>query len=606
MRLPDRSTAVVLFSLSWWACGPADPSVGGALGDAGMGASDGRPADAGLGPADAGASPDLGNLDASVDDAGLPPDLASVGLSWSAPLELCNVWREGASLTDEVAAEAHVTLWPAARIALDPTRLRASVLGPTAIRRSAHGEGQWYVGEPAGPQLIRWGLRDVLGDPHLDATLVHSLGAAGAIVESIAMSARTGRPASVDWSDTLEVSFAYAPPGVAIERAVPLVPCRGAPHLEDAIEVLAGRGAMRDVTLIRSLRTLPPAEGSAPVHLSQMVVQLSDELDILALDGPLAQTYSAARHNHGEHSRYDFTRDPVNHSLFLAPEDGAERVPPGWTVERVDALDVGGAGPAQLEVVRLDTRDGQRATERIPTVTPRWRRVDDVDLARAAMASCAAPEVQAVGSAYDYLLQVVSCPGAGPLGRRVVLVAPVAFRHDARTVGERLTGAALTEEGRTLRVAVGQSVVELTDRDDAFMDLVVRDATGRVVTERPVEVERLVMPRPRDEQLAFSGPAGLEVEVARRWGAQGNGRSSVYAPLAIAVRFEGRRHRVEALDRLRYTSTHHNWHDVLEAEDGDLRLRWWVSRVDPPQGTFLRITHRDGRTLLPDTLLVDR
>lgn len=580
---------------------PPDPA-----GDAGGpgDASDAGPRD-GSRPDPDGSTPDVGRLDATIDEDDLPPALAALTPTWTTTLELCNAWREGADFADEHAAETHLSLRPAARTGLDATRLATAGLGTSMVRRGTGGGAQWFFDGTAPGQLIHWMISDDLGRPRLSAYVAHDLGAAGVLVELIHVTASDGRPATVDWSDEADVSFAYAPPGQGLDTALPLVPCVGRAELEDAVEVIAGRGATRDVTVVRGLRTRPAVAGSSAIHLERALVMVSDLPRLLTLEGPLAQTYAAEHHNWVEHSRYDFTRDPVTHALYLAPEDGAESAPPGIVVERVDVIGVGGS-PAQtpeLELVRLDTRDGLRSTERLPLEHERWARVDDVELLRAASAECAAPEARAVGSPYAHWLQLVTCAGPGPLGRRLVMAVPVTFPGEPGVVGERLVRPAITERGSTQVIAVGASTVELSVGESGFVTMVVRDAQGEPRAETLGELAPLELPRPRDEVHAFTGPAGLVVELARRWGAQGSGRSAVYAPLSLEVVHEGRRHRVEALDRLRYTSSHHNWHDVLVADDGELVFEWRVRRIDAPEGTFLRISRRDGSEVLAETLL---
>jgi hypothetical protein len=105
----------------------------------------------------------------------------------------------------------------------------------------------------------------------------------------------------------------------------------------------------------------------------------------------------------------------------------------------------------------------------------------------------------------------------------------------------------------------------------------------------------------------ISSDGALKVSVVRRYVAQGAGSSSIYAPVSLVVERGGIRRVIDAWDALDYTSTHHNWDDVLMAKDEGVTYRWEVHFDNGPLSYSLQATRDlDGSVVLPETELLQK
>jgi hypothetical protein len=542
--------------------------------------------------------------------AGTPLD--GIEVRFDSPLELCNEWREGQSFEEELASKLHVTIAPAERRSLDRGDLSIATITSGTIRRGLEASVQWQIDDLSpSSELIEWRVQDIGGTPYLTAAIAHDLGPAGVLVERFGVSRSSGDRRPVDYEQDVgrgEVSFFIRAEGEPDERAVLLTPCEGSPELEDAIEVIAAQGASRSAVVIRSLRTALALAGSAPIHLESAQIALSDRPgEIFAARGPFALIYAAEHHNWNEHSRIDFTKDIVMRELVIEPFEtgGQARLP--WMIERADI-----EGIARFDMVaptlRLVTRDlttGQRATEELMIGSRNWSRVDAVELAREYQNVCAQPVVEAIGETYNrHLFQVVHCPGSGALGYTVVAVVPVAFPEAIGEVGRRIQGSAIRDADGKVAVTIGANSLELRPSPPGSVIFAVRDSNGQMI-EEALSTPHLLDFSPAPDEVLFgeSEDGRVSVRLVRRWGGQGAGSSSIFAPVSFELRIQGTVHEVEALDRLDYESTHHNWNDTFRAETDELTLSW---HIELDRATVSARRKSDGTMVLPPTPVVMR
>lgn len=590
-----RALDLPLTLLIAWGCDGA-PLASSGLPD-GDRADVSSPSDASVLAVDAGSS-DAGEIDRSL--AGT--SLEGIRVDWAEPLELCDLWREGASLEEALSQKAHLTLQPERR-GLGRGELEAARLSGL-LRRGATAERQWAIDGGRRADRVEWRLEGPPEDTQLFARLEHDLGGGNILSEQLVVRRSAGDRRPVRFTTEgergfrPEVSF-WLRRGSESPGAF-LAPCRGFVGPEPAIEVLAAQTATQTVILLRHLWTEQQAEGSRPIFLERAEVMFQGLAEQEAR-GPLTLFYAAEHHNFDEHSRIDFTEDVVAREMTLEPWMRGESPARERVIERVDVLANSFEDAPEVAVQILDTTAGTRTTHRLTPLARFWSRVDAVDLARRfATPACPSPEVEGV-MVYAYRsigltrLQIVRCPGA------VLAAVPVTSFTEPALVGRTITG--LLQDASGVQIPLGARTLVLRARGGGY-DFRVLDAAG-------VELE-----------AGFGGPAPIDAppavdEVWRGESASGDvvvehttrlagfgGLTNVLAAVAFELRFARRTHRVEALDRLDFHWTHHNWDDSFDAETDELRLRWWTT---PGDGTellshFVRaIRKSDGALVLPDT-----
>ena len=116
-----------------------------------------------------------------------------------------------------------------------------------------------------------------------------------------------------------------------------------------------------------------------------------------------------------------------------------------------------------------------------------------------------------------------------------------------------------------------------------------------------------ILPEPNDPQSFTSEDGAVSLEIVRHRVGQGAGESTIFAPVSTSLSFGETRVFTNGFDTQKYTNTHHNWNDELDAtarhEDGDVQIHWLVE-VDFKGEEFLIYTvtaTQNGTELLAPT-----
>ncbi len=532
--------------------------------------------------------------------------LEGITVSWSAPLELCNAWREGATIEEELAHKVHVSLPAQTRGDLAFATLRAAPLNGVKVQTGP------FAGETVQALAdTRVTYYDVLageGYDALGAEIEHDLGPGGVLVESYSVTRAPGQTGEVEIGDSYEVRFAWAP--AAGRETHPLEACALPATYETAVAVLAapggGPGAL-SATLVRIYGTLHSeiSAGSYPVRLIASQVVLSDEpWRVFQATGPWAQTYAAQHHNWGETSRIDFSRDLGSWYTVFAPLARGE---PIWAnaVAKVQLADVGGGGDGTATITRLGA-DGT-PTDVVFQTGDGWRRVDKHHLGRELALTCGDGTVGAVGFG-DHVAQLMLCPDAGgPRGQKLVGVVPVLWQVEPGVVGQVFAGSAIgTMSGRlgwVVAIGAGKMIVEPQENDGFIIDVL--DAGGTSVSNTYATLYDLGPVGGWDAPIDAAAE-GVTVKIARRWAAQGVGESSIYAAESMSMTWGDNAYTVEAWDRLEYVNSHHNWQDTLAATTDDGHVLHWSITYDFEAGGLTQrvwVTGPNGAEVLAPTIV---
>jgi hypothetical protein len=568
-------------------------------------------ADAG---ADAGTAPDAIPLGDAANIDGGPGDesirgtpLQGIAIEWPERLELCNAWRESREVEEERADQAHVTMGQTTRPSLGSGHLSEARLPDVLARRGTLAAEHFALESAAiGSVLTRYDLVKNANYAQLNAEVQHNLGAAGVLYEGFQVTRQVGetRPVRVGGFD-FEHYFQLWRPGAA--EPVFLETCGGAPELDRWQQVISASNKMRSLTFVRQLRSRETAAGSFPIHLQSAALTFSDrpyQIDIAS--GWFAQTYAAAHHNWDDNSIVDFRRDPGFYQTIYGPYlAGMTPVPEAVVEIRLLGIE----GPEMQ--IEIDTLDLVAHTIRIDTydVHQRWSRVDHTQLQRTANNNCTSGGGDVFTLGYgDYVFQVLTCPAATPLGWEISGLVPVAFAHDMAEVGKMIDKESIesvtVDQRPGFRAAVGSSRVTITYGSNLYF-MTVTDGNNTEVSSFASDPWEYEISRQQQTLRASDAGKTVSMRLDRLWAGFGVGESVIYAPTAFELTFDGQTVLVEAFDRLRYTNTHHNWLDQLEAKGAGLTITWSVRYLEGPQSCFVRVIRdSDGREVLPETELM--
>ncbi len=582
----------------------------------------GVPPDTGLAPGhDAGPATDTGapippdagsGLDATVfsaDGSVSGTVLEQVAINCPGALELCNRWQEGAPLADEQARHVRVSLPKLEREGLQPWQLAKASVDGVLVEKS-HLDAQRWRPSPIGRSLRKYAVTKQGAYTQLQAEIAHDLGAAGTLVESYSLyrAAQANQPVKLDGNEW-EGGFQLELPGV--KDPITLESCRGASTLEPAVEVLRATRGTRHLLVTRFMNTQMAMAGSYPVHVTGVQVAFTDAAWAMVESGDFfVHTYVAQHHNWSESSVIDFTQEPrLYHTVFRPIAEGQTDVPTE-TPERLAFHGVNGYDGAPSVDVTMRRKDGTQVTEKWE-VQGQLVRVDDTALTRAAKGNCADAEVFYLGfggsTGYTDSFQLLTCPQAAAPGYVLKALVPTWFKEEPGLIGTKIEGKAIapvTVSGRAGHtVQVGTHTVTLSTANGTQFFVAVKDSKGTLLNEYLTEKGELgPYQEARREELKASGPNGLSMLLTRQWAGQGVGESSIFAPLSFALTFGGRTVRVDSMDKLRYTNTHHNWADVLEARGEGLVLTW-RNRFTEGVNHEVKVAKESGEVVVPWTTL---
>ncbi len=512
------------------------------------------------------------------DVSGVPLDgtaLEGIVVKWPAALELCNAWREGATLEAELAHKVRVTLGAQERSDLAFASLEAQTIADVKVMTGPFAADQRRA-VVADTTIADYRVVRGEGYDGLFAEVRHDLGAAGVLYESYSLTRSPGQTTDVvvgaGGDLGYEVVFAWAP-GAATESHQ-LEPCAPPEGGQQAIAVLVATNASataKAATLLRFYDTRTVFAGSYPVRLAASQVILSDQpWRTIEASGPWAQTYVAAHHNWNESTQLDFARDLAAYQTYYKDLAAGLQIPPGQ-LAKVQLAGVGGGPRGTVTITRL-AADGTPSD--VVYDAGEWRRVDGKQLMREA--GCDGAVVGAVGLG-DHIAMLVFCPDPdGIRGLELVTVVPVVWTLEPPRAGERIEGAAITRfSGRLgwgVEVGAGTFTVEAMNEDGWITDVL--DADGTSLGQAYATLGT-IEPRRRWEAPIASWAGDVRIDVARHWADQGVGESSIYAVDAVTLAWGGESHTVTAWDRIDYVNTHHNWNDTLAATTDDGYVLHW-------------------------------
>lgn len=548
--------------------------------------------------------------DTSGDVSGEPitgTALDGIVVTWEAPLELCNAWREGATVEAEVAHKVHLSIPPQPRSDLAFATLKGAAMNGVKVKTGP------FAGESLLPiadtRVSYFDLVEGDGYDALGAEITHDLGPGGVLIESYSVTRAPGQTGKVEIGNGFEVTFAWAPEGGGEPH--PLESCSIPDNYETAIAVLPAPAATPgglSATLLRWYGTLYSefSAGSYPVRLITSQVILSDEpYRIFQASGPWAQTYAAQHHNWGETSRIDFAKDLGTWFTLFQPLAAGEEIWAG-AVSKVQLEDVGGGTAGKAIITRLSATGAP--TDVTFTTANAWRRVDGNHLRRELAATCQGT-VGAVGFG-DHVAQLMLCPDAsGPRGNRLVGIVPVMWNVDPSVVGEVVTADRIsTLSGRlgwSATIGTSTFIVEPQENGGFITDVLDKDGTS--VGNAYADLYELGVMGGWDSPIEAAADGGIRVSIARRWAAQGVGESSIYAPESMLLTWGDNAYLVDAWDRLAYVNTHHNWNDTLDATTDDGHVLHWkiIYDFENAQGLVqsVWVTDADGNEVLAPTVV---
>lgn len=526
-----------------------------------------------------------------------------VALRWSAPLELCTNWN-AFEIARSRGQRAHLTLQPAPRSTPARGALLSAAVRGGLLRRGTRAAEQWELATLVqGSTLAEWSLTDPQGSggSQLVATLRHSLGSRGVLVEQISAFRVDQDPRPIVVDELTEVSFALELPGgetIFFERCGV-----GAASLEDQIHALVGTRNGETLTLLRELRTREALAGSAPITLTGARLIPSEEpWREMSAKGFFPWVLASGLHNWNEYADLDFTEDAWSYQGYFAP--GAP-----WAglavISRVELSELnppGGSGSAGMRVFRRGT-DGQTTTEEWQ-VDGAWRRVD----AGALRGRCDQQVIHSLALDTNIVVHLSLCPGPGVLGATLDAVLPAIFTPDAADTGQILGPERQTEvmvggrPGVHIALGTAQAALEIAQvRPDEYSVRALDRAGAQLQMFTISPAPFVAEPRSVDRHSGSGAGGTVTATVVRARAGQGVGNSTVYVPISLEARWPGGGARVEAFDRLHYQNTHHNWTDRLTAQTEDLEIEW---RINSASEHFLTVRRSgSGEVVLPETEL---
>ncbi|MBI5542321.1 MAG: hypothetical protein HY901_00405 [Deltaproteobacteria bacterium] len=584
--------------------GVGNPDTSTAAGDAGASPGpDAAQADGGAsGPRDAA----VFMVDGSV--SGTP--LENVAVQWPGPIDLCTRWRENNELAQEVARKVHVAIPQQVRLGLQPWQLAQARVDGLLVEKGNLSSQRWRPSEDSIGLSLRHYEVSTTGDyTSLQASIAHDLGAAGVLVERYQLyrSAQHTEPVVIGGGED-QVGFHLEMLGVP--EPIELEACQGEPDWEKAVEVLRATRAGRHLVIHRYMDTRQLVRrGTYAVRLRGVQVAFTDAAWAVIESGDFfAQTYAAQHHNWFEDSLIDFTQEPrLYHTVFRPISEGGAGIPA--TPERLALNDVQGLDT--LSYIDLTTRnpDGDATTERWD-VQGGWTRVDDTVMTRRLTCDDASTFLVGLsGNGYMDSFQLLTCPQAAAPGYSLEGVVPVWFAEDPAVIGTLIEKAAISPASSSGRaghsVKVGAFTVTFSTSNGTSFFVDVRDAQGQSTASYLSDKGELgPYPEPRHETLtAQSGAGDVSMMLERQRAGQGDGMSTIYVPLSFSMTFGGRTYVVDAMDRLRYTNTHHNWEDALEAKTGDGLVLLWRTRFLDEIHHEVEVKRESGEQVLAPTVL---
>ncbi|MBK6688660.1 MAG: hypothetical protein IPG45_29580 [Deltaproteobacteria bacterium] len=591
-RLPPF---LVAFPLFFWGCNPDPTDDLGAL-DATVGPND-------SGPTDSGVAHDAG-VDPSLDGT----SLAGITIEWPAPLELCTAWQEGRSLADELALKVHLILEPQVRPSLGRAHLEAATITQGQLRTGPLTTQRVSL-TGANSSLASYTLEGPPGSSFLTAELHHTF-PAGVLTERflVLRVSPDARPVRID--DAWEHTFHFTPTGRS--DGTRLEPCGGSANLRPAAFVLSAGTGAEAITLLRFAKT-DGLRTAQMVPTGGLLQRADAAYELLPFTGYWSQTYAAGHHNWYEASVFDFTRELSLYETVFEPLEKGGIPLRSEVISRIGLVDINlpvDGNPA-LAVTTLDTTTAQESTRQLPAQRA-WTQVDNLHLS-GTITRCATGAVVTLVTGNNSVFQLLTCPLASNPGFELVGLVPLFFAANSALAGQRFEGnviTAVTVDGRSgYQVELGGQRLQITKNltDDYFF-LNLLDAGGNNLESNlasPIELDQAWAPDVVLELISSDG--ALKVSVVRRYVAQGAGSSSIYAPVSLVVERGGIRRVIDAWDALDYTSTHHNWDDVLMAKDEGVTYRWEVHFDNGPLSYSLQATRDlDGSVVLPETELLQK
>lgn len=545
-----------------------------------------------------------------IDDGSLAGTfLETTAVSWDAELTLCSVWREGASLSEELAHKVRMRLEARPRAGLSRAALEAATLGAVEVQTSPFSAGRH---RPAASSAVEsWTLLRYDSYDSVLATVSHVLGEVGVLEERYTVARDGAAGADVVVADgATEVTFWWKPAGS--EEVSMLGPCEAPESWERAVEAVAVERGGQHTTLLRFYRT-PYFEftaGSYPVHIEATTIHPGGEGSWpVTAKGFWAHTYVAQHHNWNDDTVVDFARDLGGWQMVFGPLADGEK-PRFESISKIEYLDVRGESAGEVAIGVLGT-DGE-VTRTTWKVVAGPARVDASEVRREFDHLCAEPMVGVVGYG-DHMAQLAFCPSGGRVTDKVLVgVVPVVWAGAAEEVGARLSGAAIeTLSGRPgWGVEIGATTLVVEPQADDYYLVDVLDAQGQSLAQMWSQL--MVLEPTAGWQApvrAASVDGEVELEIEREWVAQGVGHSAIYACPRVSLRWGERFDVVDAWDEIAYDNTHHNWEDGLRATTHDgLTLHWKLS-FDIFGGTGFThevwVTDEGGATLLDKMVLVE-
>jgi len=562
----------------------------GAVGDASS-----EPGDTGATTADA-----VVATDSSSGDGGrarlVGTALDGIAIRIDRPLDLCSTSAFGTSSAEGRARQVRVRIPPHSRPSLEAAQLESAHVTQGSVEADTYSPLVWILEAPSATTLAEWVLTGTSTAAAVSATLSHALGPAGVLEERLRVRRTVVDRRDVTYGDDDEVRFRLIQGGAPID----LITCGGPAQLEPQIVMATFVAGERIVTVLREQRAAGPSE-LYPIR-GRLHISSAGNVESQDAQGYFAHTLVAAPGDGAEHSRIDFTRDRRWSSIAFEPLGRGERARfPGRIVETAELDGVGlPTGGATLREVDLDT--GDRTTTRYAAVHG-WRRLDAADLLHDVGLPCATPVVRAYMAQATHRLErfiLAGCEGAGPLGFDARILVPVIHSADPPSAGMRFAGSPLGPAGEGIRFDLGEADLELRPHGGAVALRFV-DAAGVEVAAGDAYLTSLIGALEGEQTVSWRSIDGaVQVDVEQHVNGAGGGLSTDYSAVSLALTFAGRTHRVLAWDKLRYTSSHHNFDDRLVAETPELRI-FWVGEFGRHRGTVRAERVADGREVLPLT-----
>ncbi|MBN1948032.1 MAG: hypothetical protein JW797_20355 [Bradymonadales bacterium] len=528
--------------------------------------------------ADALADPDRGDSDWGGDGCPGSPICATpfegLEVLWAEPLYLCSAWEPGPTFERVQQRAVQLILPPQSIDGLFAPSLSATFAGRVVAARGAYGGQRHYIEEGSAiGSVLDYQVETVGQTSRLRAEIRHTLGEAGTLLQRIDLQRSAGSTNPLDYGALEEIEMRFEPPeGEEIE----LVLCSRLVMSEASVEVLAARSDLGEhLTVLRMW-----GDGSESSWHDPAVVPLFAPFRA-ATDIGIGYTLESAGYWTGLRA---VAQDGSWEESLIDP--GADLLLASW----------GGATGFYL-------RFSRQAGEDHPTVTAvtsegsleyeaysDWVVVDNEHLFSRYQSLCDDLVVMSGSSWLGYSFQIVGCPDDTPLGYDQVTVVPVEYPADPTQVGTEWTGeeAIQIEEQPALRFTfasgtftlIRQSPTSITTWKylaattegstissgylwdvDHIADAYEQDRHGAVLVERRFENDDASI---RLHQVLFNAGMGTA------------GTRPLHAVSQELVWPGGVRF-VDAVDRMHYTTTHHNMADSFQAESDDIRFTWTSS-----------------------------